>query len=120
MIAIFDDVAEQRRSGIDVIDHHIDVAIIEQIAKGRASRCNYIRQAASSCGRNFLKFGAVKIAKKLWSLRPCSAPILPVHFRVNMSVSDEDVEQAIVVEIEKARSPGQKRNGRRRPTRPDR
>ena len=111
MIAVLDHVAEQCRRGINVVDDHVDVPIIKEIAKRRTPARDYIRQTASRGGRNFLEFGAIEIAEKLRPLRPGGAPILQVHLRIDVSIDDENVEQAIVIEVEEPGSPGQKRDG---------
>ena len=119
MISVLDHVAEQCRRGINVVDDHVDVSIIKEVAKCRTPACDYVRQTASRGGWNFLEFGAIEIAEKLWPLRPGGAPILQVHLRIDVAIDDEDVEQAIVIEVQEAGSPGQKRDRWDRPARPD-
>src|SRR6185437_3693158 len=96
--------------GIDIVDDHVDVPIIGEVAKRRTPACDDVSQTASRGGWNFLEFGAIEIAEKLRPLRPGGAPILQVHLRIDVSIDDENVEQAVVVEVEEAGSPGQKRD----------
>src|SRR5919108_4708995 len=63
MIGVFYHVPKQGRWRIHVVQHNINVAVVEEIPKRRATCWNHVGQSASCCGRNFLKLGAVEIAK---------------------------------------------------------
>jgi hypothetical protein len=65
------------------------------------------RQATPSRRRNLLELRAVKIAQQQRTLTLCPdrTPILLIYARVHMSIGDEDVEQPVVVEIQKASAP---------------
>ena len=82
------------------------MTVIKEIAKRGAAAGDDIGQPASGGGRDFLEFGTIEIAEKLRPLRPGGAPILQVHFRIDVSIDDKNVEQAVVIEVEETGSPG--------------
>jgi hypothetical protein len=65
VIAIFDDISQQRWRRINIIYDDVDVAIIEKISKGCTARWNNIGQPTARSGRDFLKLSAINIAEKL-------------------------------------------------------
>src|SRR6266566_681563 len=110
VVGVVDDVAKKGRGRIHVVEDHIDVAVVEDVAEGSAARANDGGQTAAGSRRDFLEFGTVEIAKKLRPLRPRRAPVAFVGDGVNVAVGDEEVEKAVVVEIEEAGAPAEKRN----------
>ncbi len=63
MVQVVDDVAKKGRGRIHVVEDHIDVAVVKEVAEGGAARANDRGEAAAGDRRNFLKFGAVEIVK---------------------------------------------------------
>ena len=120
MIAVLYHIAKQNRGGVHIVQHHVDVAIIKKVPEGGAAGGNHVGQATTRRRRDFLKLGAVKIAKKLRTLRPGRAPVPSVDRRVDVSVCYEDVQQAVIVKVDEPDPPTQKRNGWRCPSLPGR
>ena len=109
MVRVFNHIAKQCGRGVDVVDDDVDVAVIKEIAKSRTSRRNYDRKAAAGSGWNFLKFLAVEISKQEWTLRPGGAPVCTVGNGIDMAVGNKNVQESIVVEIEKTGTPAKER-----------
>src|SRR5882762_1997352 len=118
MIAVLGDIAQQRGRRINIIDNHVNVPTIENISECCSSPGNDVGQTAAGGWWHFFEFGPVKVAEKLRPFRPGRSPILPVYFRVHMTVDDKDVQQAIIVKVEETGSPSQKGDRRPRQTRP--
>src|SRR5579859_4366532 len=110
VVGVLDHVPKQGRRRVHIVEDNVDVAVVEEIAESGAASRNNGGEAAACGGRNFLEFCAVKIAKKLRALGPGGAPFCAVGDGVYVAIGDEDVEKAIVVKVEKAGAPGQKRN----------
>src|SRR5580658_3023362 len=110
MVAVLNDATKESGNGVQVVEDNVDVAVVEQVPEGCASGGDYIGQAAARGRRHFLKFLAIDIAKKERTLRPSGAPLGLVGDGINVSIGDENIEPAVVVEIEKARSPAEKRD----------
>src|SRR5579859_3140702 len=112
VVGVLDHVPKQGRRGIHIVEDNVDVAVVEEIAESGAASRNDGGESAACRGRNFLEFCAVEIAKKLRALGPRGAPFCAVGDGVDVAVGDEDVQKAIVVKVEKAGAPGEKRNCR--------
>src|SRR6266850_1799327 len=98
-------IAEQRRSGIHVVQDDVYVAIVEEVPERSTSCGDHISQAAASRGRNLLKLNAIKIAEKLWPLGPGCAPVPLVHRWVDVPVSYKYVREPIVIKVQEPGSP---------------
>src|SRR5271166_5730302 len=100
MVFVGREIAEQRRDTIEIIDDHIEFAVVEQIA---------YRQAPANIGlgeRRSLDSGdqfeplATYVMKKQGTLGITRSPGLIIDDWVDMAVSDNQVLPAIVVIIE--------------------
>src|SRR5216684_8818376 len=96
VVGVLDHVSQEGRRRIHIVDHHIDVAIIEQVSKRGSARRHYGCQPAAGCGRNFLKFRSIKIPEKQRTLRPGRSPILLVYAGIDVGVGGEKIEQTVV------------------------
>ena len=112
MVTVLYDVAQQGRSRINIIDDHVHMPIVEQVAHGGAASCEQGGQPAAGSRRDLLKFFTVKIAKKLRALSPRGAPILLVNAWIDMTVSHEEVGESVVIKIQRDNSPAKKRDSR--------
>src|SRR5579859_8120584 len=112
MISIVYDISQKSGSGIQIVEDHIDVAVIKEIAECCAAGGKDIGESTSSGRGHFLKFCAVTISKELGALGPSGTKIALVNNWINVAVGDEDVQETIIIEIEEARAPSQERNGR--------
>ena len=71
-------------------------------------------QTASGRRRHLLEPRPVAVAEQQRALRPGHAPVEAVHLRIDVAVGHEQIQPAVVVEIEEARAPSEKRQRRRR------
>ena len=98
-------VAQQYRRTIHYIDHHIDLAVVEQIAKCAAAARNDICQPCAFYRRYELKLLPGQIVKEQRALREARAPIEFVHLGINMAVDEKQVLPSVVVVVEKSVTP---------------
>src|SRR5271166_6224258 len=112
MVFVGREIAQQRRNTIEVIDDHIEFAVVEQIA---------YRQAPANIGlgeRRSLDSGdqfeplAADVMKKQGTLGITRPPRLLVDDWVDMAVGNNQVLPAIVVIIEKSSAPAEEWNCR--------
>src|SRR5207245_4783506 len=68
MISVLHDIAQQRGCGIEVVNHYIDVAIIEQVPESRSPGCNHSSQSAARSRRDFVELHAIQVTEQLWPL----------------------------------------------------
>jgi len=64
MIAVSVHIAEKDRSMVDAVDHDIDLAVVEQIAKSRPAGRNDIGETGAFDSRNRRKFLTAKGAPR--------------------------------------------------------
>src|SRR5882762_8207478 len=105
MIAIVHLVAQQCRRRVNVVDDHVDVAIVEEVAESRAAAGDHVCQAAASGRWHFNKFCAVNVSEELRTLSPSCSPVLEIHFGIDVAVDDKEILQAVVVKIEESGAP---------------
>ena len=78
-----------------------------------APRAGRRGEAATRRGRHLFESRPVAIVEEQRALRPGHAPVEAVHLRIDVTVGHEQIEPAIVVVVEKAGAPSEKREGRR-------
>src|SRR6201999_331377 len=61
--------------------------------------------------RNVLEVSVAQVVKEKHTLRVRGAPVLFVSDRIDMPVDEHQIEPSVVVVVEKAGSPAQKRDG---------
>src|SRR5262249_3878885 len=105
VITVADDIAEECGGRIDVVEDDVNVAVVEDVAEGGATGGDDVSESRGRGGGDLLEFFAVEIAEKQRALRPSGAPVGFVSDGVDVAVGDEEVEKAIVVEIEEAAAP---------------
>src|SRR5205085_9392703 len=103
-------VAKEGGKRIKVVEDYVDVAVVEKIPEGGASGADDGCQTTAGGGGNLGKLFAVEIAVEKRALRVGRAPVGVICNRVDMSVGDEEIEQAVVVEVQEAGPPTEKRN----------
>ena len=109
-------VAQQHGRAVDGVDDHVDLAVVEQVAKGRAARRDDVGQAGALDRRNVLEFPLLSacvrhVVKQQRPLGKGGAPVVLVHLRVDVAVDHEQVEPAVVVVVEEAVAPADKGDG---------
>src|SRR5262249_26864269 len=70
VIFVLRDVAQERRSRIDVVQHNIDFPVVEEVPECCSSRRDDGGEPASSRWRHFFKSRSIQISKKLGPLCP--------------------------------------------------
>src|SRR5207244_12021490 len=62
--------------------------------------------------RNFYEYRALQIEEQQQALSPRHNPVLLVDTQIDMPIDDEDIEQSVVVIVQKTGAPAQKRDRR--------
>ena len=52
-------IPQQHRRAVDGVDHHIDLSVVEEIAKGRSPRRDHVRQSGALHRRNVFKLSSL-------------------------------------------------------------
>src|SRR5258708_2965445 len=103
-------IAKQHGRTVNRIDHNINLAVVEQIAKCCSACRNDLGEPGPPNGRHVFKsstlaFWIRDVMKEQRSFSKRRAPVVLVHLRVSMAVHHEEIEPAIVVVIEKTVAP---------------
>jgi hypothetical protein len=102
-------IAEEHRRPVDGAYDDIDLAVVEEIAKGRAATRNHIREAGPGHGRNVFEFAIFEIVEQQRPLRIAGAPVMIARVWIDMAVDLEDIQPSIVVVVDKSGAPAQER-----------
>src|ERR1700680_3346072 len=86
------------------------MAVVEKIAENGTARRDDDCEAAAGSWRDFLEFGTVQISEELGALRPSCAPIRLVRDRIDVAVGNENIKEAVIVEVEEAGAPAEEWN----------
>src|SRR5260370_42514235 len=103
-------VAEEGGRGVDIVQDYVDMAIVEKVAEGCPAGADNGGEAATRGGGDLLEIVAVDIAGKERALGVGGAPVGLVGGGVGVAGGDEQVEQRVIVEIEKPSTPAEERN----------
>src|ERR1700722_18523726 len=110
MVLVGMDIPQEGWNSAELIDHHIDLSIVEQVTECRTARRQRRTQPrAFACGNEF-ELSISFVAKKQGPLGKGRPPVGLVHFRVNMTVRKEEISPAIVVKIQETGSPAEERD----------
>src|ERR1700753_982252 len=94
---------------IDAVDHHVDLAVVEKIAKSRAAGRKYIRQAgADDCWNHLKLLSLVRIAEEQRTFRPGRAPVMLIRLLVDVTTHRHHVLPPVIVIVDELRAPAQK------------
>ena len=102
-------VPQYRGPGVRVIDYHVQQAIPVQVTHGQAPSPDCNGQTASRRRRHAPEASVSQVAEQQNLLRVTGSPSLGIDDRVHMAVGYYQILPAIVVEIQEARPPAQKR-----------
>src|SRR5215470_15654626 len=100
---------QKNRRAVEIIDHEIETPIAIEIADREPASGPRIRERTSRRRADPLKL-AVQIPKQQRLLRVTRAPLMRIDLRVHVTVHHKQIQPAIVVVIDKARAPTEKRN----------
>ena len=95
-------VTQQRRRTVQVIDDHIHIAIVVQVAECTASRQVFFAYRRPNLQRNIFEAAIAEIAVQDFGLPISDVQLPPLNLRIHMPVGNKQVFPAIVIEIRKA------------------
>src|SRR6266702_7316096 len=98
-------IPQQHGTAIDIPNHHIHVAIIEEIADGKTARDTAFHQSLPSLITGITKSAVLLIEVKQLGLAIASARRQSIDLRVDVATDGDQIEPAIVVEVDKSGSP---------------
>src|ERR1700736_1823352 len=90
---------------IEIVDHYVNKAIVVDISESDAPAHAWCHQRGTTFGGNFAKRSVMLIVEQQHALTISSTHAGIFHLRIDMAVDGENVRPAIVVVIEKPRSP---------------
>src|SRR5713101_8798371 len=90
------------------------MTVVEQVTERRSSCRYYHGEAASRSRRHLLELRSIQITQQQRALRPGRAPVLQINSRIHVPIGHENVEQPVVIVVEKAGAPAQKWDRQRR------
>src|SRR5262249_10030040 len=79
-------VAQEHGWAFQVVDDHVDLAAIEEVAEGGAAAGDGLGQAAAGGGRHYVEVRAVAVVEEQHTLRPGGPPVGLVHSPVDVAV----------------------------------
>ena len=103
-------VAKQRRTIVHVDHEHVDVAVVVVVAEGSSAARFLEQQPAPDFGGRMPEPRAL-VEEELLPLRVARAEPVLVDLRVDVAVGDEDVEAAVVVDVDEPDAPPEVRPG---------
>src|ERR1700679_263992 len=95
---------ESRRS-IDAIDNGVEIAVVVVVANGKPARRNIGLNAGTAAKTHVLKLAVAQVAVKIFALRVGCVDRGMVDLGVDVAVGDQDVEPAVIVDVQKADAP---------------
>src|SRR5579863_2679944 len=102
-------IAQKHGCVIEAVDYDVDLAVVEEVAKGCAPCGNDVGQPASLHGRHHLEFlSMVDVVKEQWTFRPGCSPVVLIDLWVDVSAHEHEVFPAVVVVVEKLGAPTEK------------
>src|ERR1035441_3072061 len=108
MMMIRIDVLQQYRRSIHRIDYHIDLAVIEEIAKCRTAAPRDHRETGPLYRRYVFKFAFVVVVEEEWALGVCGTPIMLVNLGIHVAIHHHRILPSVLTEVDKAVSPTHK------------
>src|SRR5260370_12464763 len=100
--------AEKLRHVVNAVDQHIDVAIVVEIAEGAAAAGYFFENPRSAIHRYICELAISQISIQDLALTISRLGIGLAYFWKNMTVAEEKVGPAVVVEIHEADAPAEK------------
>ena len=96
-------VAKQYRNAVHVVDDHVDLAVVENVAKrGTATNTDY-RKPGPLDGGNHLKLSILQVVIEQRALGIAGSPLrMLIHLRIHMAIDNEQVLPTVIVVIEKS------------------
>src|SRR5216683_6064588 len=99
VISVSSFIPEQLRSAVEIINDHIDIAVVIDVAKSSSPTCTFLRKRSTELGAYFGKRAITVVVMHEVSL-PVSRQL-----RIDVSVDDKQINPTIVVVVTKLGSP---------------
>jgi hypothetical protein len=98
-------VEQERRLIVQVVDHDIHAPIAVNVCEGRST--GDLQYPVQSPFAHFAEAPVSQILEELIALPVCLSETLAFNLGIDVPVGDEDIKHAIVIEIDKSRTPFQ-------------
>ena len=98
---------EQIGGGVDVVHDDVDVAIVVEIGECRAAAGGRGRHRRTEPLRDVLEASVAEVAVHDLALLVARLRLDPLDLRIDVAIDDEEVEPAVVVEIDEADAPSE-------------
>jgi hypothetical protein len=99
-------VTQQRRPVVDVIDDQVDLTGVEDVTQGQPAAAARLEQACSAAVRDIFETAVAEVAEENLPAVVAQLRMTRVEARrIDRAGDDQDVGTAVVVKIEKGRSP---------------
>src|SRR6266404_2275523 len=106
MVGIFGVVQEERRRRSDIENHHINVAVIVDVAEGYAAAGVHGAVVQPGGGGNLIEGAIALVAVEQERLAILDVFGDSVDIGIHVAAGDEQVGQAVIVKIDETSSPG--------------
>src|ERR1035437_10174134 len=115
MMVVRANIAQQHRNAVHVIDNDADLAVVENITKGRAAPNADHGKPGSFDRRNQFELAILQIVVEQRALGITGPPLgVFIHLRINVAIDDEQILPTIIVVVKKSVGKTDKRNRRLR------
>ena len=98
---------EQIRRRMDVVDDDVDVAVVVEIGEGRAAAGGRGRDRRTETLRDVLEASVAEVAVDDLALLVARLGLEPLDLGIDVAVDEEEIEPAVVVEIDEADAPAE-------------
>ena len=95
------------RNGVDAVHHRVQIAVVVEIAHGKAARLRRRRNAAAADQAHVFKLPVTQVAVEILALGIGGVHLGTVHFGIDVPVGYQNVEPAVVVDVDEAHAPAQ-------------
>src|SRR6266851_5414468 len=99
VISVSSFIPEQLRSAVEIINDHIDIAVVIDVAKSSSPTCTFLRKRSTELGAYLGKRAVTVVVMHEVSL-PVSRQL-----RIDMTVDDQEINPTVVVVVKKLGSP---------------
>src|SRR3954468_2522882 len=99
--------AQQLGKAVDSVDHDIDVAVVVEISKRRATRSAWIRDTRASLKRYICEVAVPQVLIKQLALSIPRFRLELLYFWIDVTVANQNVGPAVIVEIKESNAPAE-------------
>ena len=113
MVVVRIHVAKQHRNAIHIVDDHVDLAVVEDVAKCGAAANADDCKPGSLDRRNQLELAVLQVVVQKRALAIAGPPLrVFIHFRIDVPIDDQQIFPPVIVVVEESVGKTDKRNGR--------